>query len=143
VTLIESVGLLRLRERFDRPPASSPGSSTGMRGHNPRHRTVSFFLAPRPPLPKPPSVMSGRGVAHPLDAAMGSVAQSELDERRSDATAEPHVNYTRVASLHGSTVVTTGTIVNRGLHIVTADGRNAEEGLVAHGTTACIVLEAP
>lgn len=80
-----------------------------------------------------------------LDSAMSCSVHTLLPPGKGYTTLELKVNMVRAITLKTGPVRATGKIVHMGRQTATAEGRleDAAGKLYAHGTTTCIVLDAP
>jgi EmrB/QacA subfamily drug resistance transporter len=81
-----------------------------------------------------------------LDSAMGCAVHTTLGPDTGYTTIELKVNYVRAITRETGRIVCEGKIVHRGGTIATAEGRVVAERtgkLLAHGSTTCLVFEAP
>lgn len=78
-----------------------------------------------------------------LDTAMGCAVQTLLPAGRSYTTLELKVNFVRGLKTSSGPVTASGTVVNLGRRVATAEGRleSADGTLYAHATTTCLILE--
>ena len=78
-----------------------------------------------------------------MDSAMGLAFVTTLDEPVGWTTLELKANFTRAITADTGVVRSTGTIVNRGRRVVTAEARleDAEARLLAHATSTILVLD--
>jgi uncharacterized protein (TIGR00369 family) len=105
---------------------------------------VDAILATRADMTNPMGTVHGGIAATLLDTVMGCAVQTVLDDGEGYTTTDLHVHYVRAVA-PGATLTATGTVLHRGRRLATAEGRLTDEGgrLVAHGTTSCMVFEAP
>jgi uncharacterized protein (TIGR00369 family) len=105
---------------------------------------VDATLTTRADMTNPMGTVHGGIAATLLDTAMGCAVQTVLDSGEAYTTTDLHVHYVGAVA-PGATLTATGTVLHRGRRLATAEGRLVDERgrLVAHGTTSCMVFEAP
>jgi uncharacterized protein (TIGR00369 family) len=94
---------------------------------------------------------NGMGVAHGgfaatlLDSALGCAINTAMPPGRRFTTLELKVNLTRPLTREVGPLRCEATIIHVGSRVATSEGRivDARGKLYAHGTTTCIVVEAP
>ena len=98
-----------------------------------------------------PRFYNGTGVAHGgfaatlLDTALGCAVNSAMPAGRRFTTLELKVNLTRPVTEHAGLLRCEARVVHIGGRTATSEGRivDAAGKLYAHGTTTCIVVDAP
>jgi uncharacterized protein (TIGR00369 family) len=98
-----------------------------------------------------PRFYNGTGVAHGgfaatlLDTALGCAVNSAMPAGRRFTTLELKVNLTRPITQQSGLLRCEANIVHIGGRTATSEGRIVDAGgkLCAHGTTTCIVVDAP
>lgn len=117
------------------------GRLLGMEMVKIEHGEVEFALTTRPDFANPMGNVHGGICATLLDSVMGCAVHTTLAPGESYATVEIKVNYTGSVSTAGQRLTATGTTINVGGRIATAEGRIVDETgrLVAHATTTCLV----
>jgi uncharacterized protein (TIGR00369 family) len=80
-----------------------------------------------------------------LDSAMGLAVQSTLPAGTGYTTLEFKISFVRGMSETSGVVRTEGRVLNAGRRVATAEARitDANDRLLAHATTTCLVLELP
>jgi len=80
-----------------------------------------------------------------LDSAMGLAVQSTLPAGSGYTTLEFKISFVRGMSDKSGVVRTQGRVLNAGRRVATAEARitDAEDRLLAHATTTCLVFEMP
>jgi uncharacterized protein (TIGR00369 family) len=80
-----------------------------------------------------------------LDSAMGAAVLSTLAAGKLFTTLELKVNYVRALTDGTGPVRAEGRVINAGRTIASAEGRllGADGKLYAHGTTTCLLSDAP
>ena len=103
---------------------------------------VRFEGTPAADLLNPMGQVHGGWACTLLDSAMSSAVMSTLDAESTYTTAQLAVHLTRAITPETGKVVCEGKIVHRGRRIATAEGalRDGNGGLLAHGTTTCVIL---
>ena len=104
-----------------------------------------FTLTPAEQHYNPIAVVHGGIALTLLDSAMSCSVHTLLPPGKGYTTLELKVNMVRAITLKTGPVRATGKIVHMGRQTATAEGRleDAAGKLYAHGTTTCIVLDAP
>jgi uncharacterized protein (TIGR00369 family) len=105
---------------------------------------VEATLETRADMTNPMGTVHGGIAATLLDTVMGCAVHTVLDPGEGYTTTDLQVHYVRGVQ-PGTTVVATGTIVHRGRHLATAEGRLVDDRgrLVAHATTSCMIFPMP
>ena len=93
----------------------------------------------------PQGIVHGGYAATLLDSAMGCAIQTRLGAQVGYTTVELKINYVRAMTEATGEVRASGTAVHVGRRLATAEGRLIDAGgrLLAHGSTTCMVFEAP
>jgi uncharacterized protein (TIGR00369 family) len=81
-----------------------------------------------------------------LDSAMGVAIHTTLAKGERYTTLETKANFVRPVTLETGAVRCEATVIHRGRRVATAEGRLIAESsgkLLAHGTTTCLIEEAP
>jgi uncharacterized protein (TIGR00369 family) len=103
---------------------------------------VVFVLEPAEYHYNPIGAVHGGVAATLLDSAMGCAVQTVLPAGVGYTTLELKVSFIRPMTLQTGEVRATGTLLNAGSRVATAEGR-IEDGrgkLLAHATSTCLVL---
>lgn len=92
----------------------------------------------------PLGMVHGGVAATLLDTAMGCAIHTLLPIQTGYATLELKINYVRALRVGTGPVRAIGEILHQGRRTALADGRlvDAEDRLLAHGTTTCLLQEA-
>ena len=101
-----------------------------------------FELSPDERMTNPLGTIHGGIAATILDSAMGCAVHTTLAPGVGYTTAQLNVHYLRAMTPGMGTVRATGTVVHRGRKQSTAEGKlfSADGKLIAHATTACLIL---
>jgi uncharacterized protein (TIGR00369 family) len=89
--------------------------------------------------------VSGGWYATLLDSALGCAVHTTLDAGQGYTTAELGIHIVRAASHKSGPLRAIGTVVHVGRQLATAEARIVDAGgkLYAHGSTTCLVFQAP
>ncbi len=106
---------------------------------------VVFLGRPTAAFLNPLGTVHGGWIATVLDSAMGCAVHSTLPAGRLYTTTSMTVNYVRALPGDGETVRCEASVVHAGGRSATSEGRlwDARGRLVAHGSEACMVFDAP
>jgi uncharacterized protein (TIGR00369 family) len=132
--------LMRMRATAtDLPPYI--GSLIGLSFDEVEYGRVTASLSTRPEMANPLGTLHGGICATLLDAAMGCAVHTTLDAGVGYGTLELKVNYIRSVPVDGVKLTATANTIHVGRKTATAEGRvyDPQGGLVAHGTTTCII----
>jgi uncharacterized protein (TIGR00369 family) len=102
-----------------------------------------FALEPAEWMYNPIGSVHGGIAATLLDSCMGCAVHTTLEAGAGYATTDLQVRYIRAMSQATGRVLAEGRVVHGGKRTATAEGRlfaEAEETLIAHGTTGCTIL---
>ncbi|MGI9410843.1 MAG: PaaI family thioesterase [Hyphomicrobiaceae bacterium] len=90
----------------------------------------------------PAGTVHGGFAATLLDTCMGLAVQSTIEKGLTQTTLEFKISLVRPITAESGLVRAKGKIVSRGRRIATAEGRivDADERLLAHGTTTCLIF---
>lgn len=101
-----------------------------------------FELSPDERMTNPLGTIHGGIAATILDSAMGCAVHTTLAPGVGYTTAQLNVHYLRAMTPGMGTVRATGTVIHRGRKQSTAEGKlfSADGKLIAHATTACLIL---
>ena len=96
-------------------------------------------------LANPMGTLHGGVMCDIADAAMGIAYASTLEEGESFTTLELKINLTRPLTREAGLLRCEASVVHVGSRTATSEGRIVDRNgkLYAHGTTTCIVVEAP
>ena len=134
---------LELLNQARKPTGLPPfiGTLLGMGFDEVGHGRVTMSLHTRPEFANPLGTLHGGICATLLDSAMGSAVHTTLEAGVSYGTLELKVNYIRSVPVDGVKLTATAHTIHVGNKTATAEGRvhDPEGGLVAHGTTTCII----
>jgi len=123
----------------------APGIATllGMELTEVEDGTATFTLEPDARMLNPLGSVHGGIAATLLDSAMGCAVHTTLPAGRGYTTAQLNLHYLRPMLPGMGLVRAVGTVLHRGRRQSTAEGRllDAEDRLLAHGTTTCLVLD--
>jgi len=123
----------------------APGIATllGMELTEVEDGTATFTLEPDARMLNPLGSVHGGIAATLLDSAMGCAVHTTLPAGRGYTTAQLNLHYLRPMLPGMGLVRAVGTVLHRGRRQCTAEGRllDAEDRLLAHGTTTCLVLD--
>ena len=80
-----------------------------------------------------------------LDSAMGCAVHTTVPRGQAYTTLELKVNIVKALTLQTESVVAEGQVISSGRRVATASGRivGPDGTLYAHGTTTCLIFEAP
>ncbi len=80
-----------------------------------------------------------------LDSAMGCAVHTTIPRGQAYTTLELKVNIVKAMTLQTGSVVAEGQVITTGRRVATASGRivGPDGTLYAHGTTTCLIFEAP
>lgn len=104
---------------------------------------VLFAMQPAEWMYNPIGSVHGGVAATILDSCMGCAVHSTLEAGVGYTTADLHVRYVRAMSDASGRVLAEGRVVHSGRRTATAEGRlfvEADERLIAHATTGCVIL---
>lgn len=101
-----------------------------------------FTLEPDARMLNPIGSVHGGIAATMLDSAMGCAVHTTLPADRGYTTAQLNLHYLRPMQPGMGTVRAVGTVLHRGRKQATAEAKlyDAQDRLLAHGTTTCLVL---
>jgi uncharacterized protein (TIGR00369 family) len=105
--------------------------------------TATFAITPCESLYNPIGMVHGGVTATLLDSAMGCAVHSELPAGAGYTTLELKANYLRPITTETGPVRCRARVVHRGGTVATAEARawrEADDELLAHATTTCLVL---
>ena len=125
------------------PPPISQLIGMGMESVSEGH--VVFTLEPGEYHYNPLGTVHGGIIATVLDSAMGCAVQTALPRGKIFTTLELKVNYVRAVYATTGTLRCEGKVIHVGGRVATADGKlfDKQGKLIAHGSTTCMVLDAP
>jgi uncharacterized protein (TIGR00369 family) len=139
-------GLDFLRKMFagDLPHATMM-AQVGLTGGAAEPGFVVFRAVPGPQHYNPIGSVHGGFTATLLDSAMGCAVQSMLPQGRLYATLEFKITLVRPVTKDTGEVRAEGRALHVGRRVGSAEGRLIDTGgrLLAHGTSTCLVVEAP
>ncbi len=124
-------------------PAPPVARLLGMRVVEVEWGVVTFTLTPCESLYNPIGMVHGGVTATLLDSAMGCAVHSELPAGVGYTTLELKANYLRPILADTGPVRCRARVVHRGGTVATAEGRawrEADDELLAHATTTCLIL---
>jgi uncharacterized protein (TIGR00369 family) len=107
------------------------------------HGRAVFALRPAEWMYNPIGSVHGGVAATILDSCMGCAVHTTLPAGVGYTTTDLQVRYIRAMSEETGRVLAEGRIVHAGRRTATAEGRlfvEADETLIAHGTTGCAIL---
>ena len=106
---------------------------------------AAFAVEPGEHHYNPIGLVHGGLLATILDSAMGCAIHSTLPAGTGYSTLELHVNLVRAVSRDTGRLVCEAEVLHRGGRVATAQGRVRDEQgrMYAHGTTTCLLVEAP
>ena len=140
----EMAGLDFLRAMVDGELAAPPVAQLlGMRIVEVEWGVVTFTLTPCESHYNPIGMVHGGVTATLLDSAMGCAVHSELPPGVGYTTLELNANYLRPILAETGSVRCRARVVHRGGTVATAEGRawrEADDELLAHATTTCLIL---
>ena len=140
----DMAGLDFLRAMVERElPAPPIARLLGMRIVEVAWGEASFTLTPCESLYNPIGMVHGGVTATLLDSAMGCAVHSELPAGVGYTTLELNANYLRPIVADTGPVRCRARVVHRGGTVATAEGRawrEANDELLAHATTTCLIL---
>jgi uncharacterized protein (TIGR00369 family) len=102
-----------------------------------------FAMEPAEWMYNPIGCVHGGIAATLLDSCMGCAVHTTLEPGAAYTTADLQVRYIRAMSATTGRVLAEGRVVHRGRRTATAEGRlfvEADESLIAHGTSGCVIL---
>jgi uncharacterized protein (TIGR00369 family) len=102
-----------------------------------------FAMEPAEWMYNPIGSVHGGIAATILDSCMGCAVHTTLEAGVGYTTADLQVRYIRAMSEGTGRVLAEGRVVHRGRRTATAEGRlfvEADEKLIAHATTGCVIL---
>jgi uncharacterized protein (TIGR00369 family) len=102
-----------------------------------------FAVEPTEWMYNPIGSVHGGIAATLLDSCMGCAIHSTLPAGVGYTTSDLQIRYARGMTVDTGRVLAEGTVVHAGRRLATAEGRLTEEAtgkLIAHATTACIVI---
>lgn len=105
---------------------------------------IAFELRPQEFHFNPFSTVQGGILSVLLDAAMTAAVMTKLKRGLSCSTAEIKVNFIRPASGEAGILRCEAKPIHVGKRLATAEGRieDADNNLIAHGTTTCLIFKA-
>ena len=124
-------------------PAPPVAQLLGMRIVEVEWGVVTFALTPCESLYNPIGMVHGGVTATLLDSAMGCAVHSELPAGVGYTTLELNANYLRPILAETGPVRCRARVVHRGGTVATAEARawrEADDELLAHATTTCLIL---
>ena len=140
----DMAGLDFLRAMVDGElPAPPVARLLGMRIVEVEWGVATFALTPCESLYNPIGMVHGGVTATLLDSAMGCAVHSELPAGVGYTTLELNANYLRPIVADTGPVRCRARVVHRGGTVATAEGRawrEADDELLAHATTTCLIL---
>lgn len=127
-----------------RLPPPGIGTLLGMSIEEVGDGFATFTLEPDERMLNPIGTVHGGIAATLLDSAMGCAVHTTLPAGAAYTTAQLNLHYLRSMRPGMGPVRATGTVLHRGRTQSTAEGRllDADGGLLAHGTTTCLILAA-
>jgi uncharacterized protein (TIGR00369 family) len=143
---LELSGLDFLRAIADGRIAAPPiAVLLGMRLSEVEPGRVQFKLEVGEHLYNPIGSVHGGVFCTLLDSCMGCAVHSTLPIGQAYTTLELKVNLVKPLTVHTSSVVAEGEVLTSGRRVATASGRilGPDGTLYAHGTTTCLIFEAP
>ena len=102
-----------------------------------------FAMEPAEWMFNPIGSVHGGIAATLLDSCMGCAVHTTLEAGVGYTTGDLQVRYIRAMGADTGRVLAEGRVVHRGRRTATAEGRlfvEADEKLIAHGTTGCVIL---
>ncbi|OQW57668.1 MAG: phenylacetic acid degradation protein [Proteobacteria bacterium SG_bin9] len=107
--------------------------------------TVEFQSTPSFDHYNPIGSVHGGYAATLLDSAMGCAVHTVLPAGQGYTTLEFKVNFVRGMTVDTGPIRTIGTVLNAGRRTAIAEGKilDAQDRLIAHATTTCLVFELP
>lgn len=104
-----------------------------------------FQGAPAPQYLNPMGTVHGGWYATLLDSALGCAVHTMLEPGQGYTTAELGIHIVRAASMKSGPLRAIGHVVHVGRQLATAEARvvGADGKLYAHGSTTCLVFQAP
>jgi uncharacterized protein (TIGR00369 family) len=102
-----------------------------------------FAMEPAEWMYNPIGSVHGGIAATILDSCMGCAVHTTLEAGVGYTTADLQVRYIRAMGASTGRVLAEGRVIHRGRRTATAEGRlfvEADETLIAHGTTGCVIL---
>jgi uncharacterized protein (TIGR00369 family) len=126
-------------------PHATMMQQVGLVGGSAEPGLVIFRAMPGPQHYNPIGSVHGGFAATLLDSAMGCAVQSMLPAGRVYTTLEFKISLVRAITTQTGEVRAEGRALNVGRRVGTAEGRllDGKDRLLAHGTTTCLVFEAP
>jgi uncharacterized protein (TIGR00369 family) len=126
-------------------PAPPFSQTAGIRMLSAEHGAVVFEGIPSEAYYNPLGTVHGGWTAMILDTVMACAVHSALKAGQVYTSLEIKVNFDRPISATTGPVRAEGKVINVGGRIGTSEGRvlDAKGRLLAHGTTTCILLDAP
>jgi len=107
------------------------------------HGRAVFALEPAEWMYNPIGSVHGGVAATLLDSCMGCAVHTTLEPGVGYTTTDLQVRYLRGMSVETGRVLAEGHVVHAGRRTATAEGRlfvEADETLLAHGSTGCVIL---
>lgn len=107
------------------------------------HGRAVFAMEPAEWMFNPLGSVHGGIAATILDSCMGCAVHTTLEAGVGFTTGDLQVRYIRAMGADTGRVLAEGRVVHRGRRTATAEGRlfvEADEKLIAHGTTGCVIL---
>lgn len=126
-------------------PHATMMQQVGLTGGSAEPGLVVFRAIPGPQHYNPIGSVHGGFTATLLDSAMGCAVQSMLPAGMVYTTLEFKISLVRGISKETGEVRAEGRALNVGRRVGTAEGRllDSQGRLLAHGTTTCLVMDAP
>ena len=107
------------------------------------HGRAVFALEPAEWMYNPIGSVHGGVAATLLDSCMGCAVHTTLETGVGYTTTDLQVRYLRSMDIDTGRVLAEGRVVHAGRRMATAEGRlfvEADERLLAHGSTGCVIL---
>ncbi|MCO5130348.1 MAG: PaaI family thioesterase [Xanthobacteraceae bacterium] len=139
-------GLDFLRKMFaGELPHATMMAQVGLTGGSAEQGLVTFRAVPGPQHYNPIGTVHGGFAATLLDSAMGCAVQSMLPAGTVYTSLEFKISLIRAITRETGEVRAEGRALNVGRRVGTAEGRllDGKGRLLAHGSTTCLVFEAP
>lgn len=139
-------GLAFLQKMFaGELPGATMMQQVGFTRGDAEHGAVNFHAIPTTQHYNPIGSVHGGFAATLLDSAMGCAVQSTLQQGFVYTTLEFKVTLIRAITAATGEVRAEGRVLQVGRRVGSAEGRLLDSSgkLLAHGTTTCLVLEAP
>ena len=138
-------GLERLRAIVEGRRRTPYGVLVGFRPIEVEEGRVVFEGAPDETHYNPQGIVHGGYAASILDSCMGCAVETMLAAGITYTTMELKVNFVRAMTAATGTVRAVGSSIHAGRRMATAEGRllDANDKLLAHGSTTCMVMPIP